>query len=88
MVLNPSQIVPEAKNITGVQMMPSPAQQIDLIRKALPNATKIGVLYDPNHLTKFVRQAVDAARPLGLELVTREVHVPPRGSGRPAAVEG
>ena len=76
MVLNPSRIVPEAKNITGVQMMPSPAQQIDLIRKALPNAAKLGVLYDPNNLTKFVRQAADVARPLGLELVTREVHAP------------
>ena len=76
MILNPSKIVTEAKNITGVQMTPSPAQQIDLIRKALPNVSKIGVLYDPNNLTKFVRQAADAARPLGLELVTREVRAP------------
>jgi putative ABC transport system substrate-binding protein len=38
--------------------------------------SKIGVLYDPNNLTKFVRQAADAARPLGLELVTREVRAP------------
>ena len=76
MVLNPSRIVPEAKNITGVLMTPSPAQQIDLIRKALPNVSKIGVLYDPNNLTKFIRQAADAARPLGLELVIREVRTP------------
>ena len=76
MVLNPSKIVPEAKNVTGVQMTPSPVQQVDLIRKALPNVSKVGVLYDPNNLSKFVRQAADAARPLGLELVTREIRAP------------
>ena len=76
MILNPSKIVPEAKNVTGVQMTPSPVQQVDLIRKALPNVSKLGVLYDPNNLSKFVRQAADAARPLGLELVTREVRAP------------
>jgi len=76
MVLNPSKIVPEAKNVTGVQMTPSPVQQVDLIRKALPNVSKVGILYDPNNLSKFVRQAADAARPLGLELVTREVRAP------------
>ena len=76
MILNPSKIVPEAKNVTGVQMTPSPVQQVDLIRKALPNVSKVGVLYDPNNLSKFVRQAADAARPLGLELVTREVRAP------------
>ena len=81
MVLNPSKIILEAKNSTGVLMTPSPAQQLDLIRKALPNVSKLGVLYDPNNSTKFVRQAVDAARPLGLELVTREVRTPREAPG-------
>jgi putative ABC transport system substrate-binding protein len=76
MVLNPTKIVQEAKNITGVLMTPSPVQQIDLIRKALPSVAKIGVLYDPVNLAKYVRQAADAARPLGLELVAREVRAP------------
>jgi putative ABC transport system substrate-binding protein len=76
MVLNPSQIAPEAKNITGVGMKPPLSQQLDLIRKALPSATKIGVLYDPTRLAPFVKRAIEASRPLGLELVTREVRSP------------
>jgi putative ABC transport system substrate-binding protein len=76
MVLNPTKLVLEAKNVTGILMLPSPVQQIDLIRKALPSVAKIGVLYDPVNLAKYVRQAADAARPLGLELVAREVRAP------------
>lgn len=81
MVLNPTKIIPEAKNSTGVLMTPSPVQQLDLIRKALPNVSKLGVLYDPNNSTKFIRQAIDAARPLGLELVIREVRAPREAPG-------
>ena len=81
MVLNPTKIMSEAKNSTGVLMTPSPVQQLDLIRKALPNVSKLGVLHDPNNSTKFIRQAVDAARPLGLELVIREVHAPREAPG-------
>jgi len=76
MVLDPSQIVPEASNITGVMMKPPLSQQLDLIRRALPNATKIGVLYDPTRLASFVKRAIEATNPLGLELVVREVRSP------------
>lgn len=73
MVLNPSAVVHNGTNITGVSMTISPEKQLAAIRRVLPSAKRIGLLYDPNKSASFVKRARGAARELGIDLLAKEV---------------
>ncbi len=73
MVANPPPQPMEAKNITGVSMNLAPAKELALLRQALPEARRIGLLYNPRRTGPLVEQLRGNARTLGFELLTREV---------------
>lgn len=73
MVLNPSAVVHNGNNITGVSMTISPEKQLAAIRRVLPSAKRIGLLYDPNKSASFVKRARGAAREFGIDLLAKEV---------------
>jgi putative ABC transport system substrate-binding protein len=74
MVLNPQSLVKESGNITGVSMNIAPERQLFQLRQVLPNARKIGILFDPVKSAVFVGKSRKAATQMNIELVTREVH--------------
>lgn len=76
MVLNPSAVLDEARNVTGVGMTIAPEKQLALVHTVLPGARRIGIIYDPRKSASFVRRAQVAARDLRVELHVREVSHP------------
>ncbi len=76
MVLNPESIVHGNKNISGVSMSISPANQLSIFLKVLPDLKTIGLLYDPDRTGHFVKKAQDAAGKIGIQLIAKETHSP------------
>jgi putative ABC transport system substrate-binding protein len=76
MVLNPQKLVQENSNITGVSIIIEPDKQLATLRQALPHASKIGLLYDPDKSGTFVRKAHNAAAALNFELLAKKVQSP------------
>jgi putative ABC transport system substrate-binding protein len=59
---------PKAPNATGVVSGFKPKQELTLLRKILPSARRVGVLFSPAENGERIIEATDAARELGLEL--------------------
>jgi putative ABC transport system substrate-binding protein len=62
-------------NRHGIEMMLSPRQHLETIRRVFPPARRIGLVFDPAQTGGYVREASSAADP-GLMLVTREITRP------------
>jgi len=75
MVLNP-QLQHPGGHITGVSMAIPPEKQLGTFREALPDARRIGLLYDPNKSDAFVRRAHEAAEKAGMALIAKGVPDP------------
>jgi putative tryptophan/tyrosine transport system substrate-binding protein len=73
MVLNPESVRKDAPNITGVSMNIPQEKQLDIILKALPGATRIGLLYDPEQTGYFVARNQKAAAAAGVQILARVV---------------
>jgi len=76
MVLNPSMVLDEVRNVTGVGMTIAPEKQLALFHRVLPGTRRVGLLYDPKKSGLFVKRAQSAARDLQLDLLSREVSHP------------
>ncbi len=76
MVLNPEAYLSGERNITGVSLGVPPAKQLPWIRKVLPAARRVGVLYNPLKTGRLVEEARVASRTLNLELITEEIGNP------------
>jgi putative tryptophan/tyrosine transport system substrate-binding protein len=76
MVLAPESLVHMGKNITGVSMTVSPEKQLAALRKVLPGARRVGLLYDPRKSGLFVKRAHGAAREARIDLLAKEVSHP------------
>lgn len=74
MVLNPGPIAYENKNISGISMSISPANQLSIFLKILPGMKNISLLYDPDRTGHFVKKAQDAADKMGIQLIAKEAH--------------
>ena len=74
MVINPHAIGLEGKSVTGVEVFVSVESQLDQIRAVLPNATRVGVVYDPQSSGYIVDLAKEAAKKRGLTIVGHAVH--------------
>jgi putative tryptophan/tyrosine transport system substrate-binding protein len=61
-------------NLTGVDLLVKPEQYLALFKKI--KVRRVGVVYDPARTERYLQTARSAAKQLGLELVTREVHDP------------
>ncbi len=62
--------------VSGVIMQVKPDDQFLRIKKMLPSAVKIGVIYNPAHTKKIVKQAGRSAKKNGLTLVPVIVEKP------------
>src|SRR5262249_42599585 len=72
MVLDPLPLGPTSKATGGTIEGPVEVQ-LDLIRQLVPQARRVGILYDPLVSGEAVRKASAAARPLGLVIVPQPV---------------
>lgn len=75
LVLSP-ELVRDRPNATAVTLEFPIEQQLDWVRRMLPDRTIVGVLFNPKENGERVASARTAAAKLGLELVTREVPTP------------
>lgn len=76
MVLNPSALVHEEKNVTGVSMTISPEKQLSAIHRVLPLARRIGLLYDPKKSATFVKRAQNVSKEFKIVILAKEVNNP------------
>ncbi len=74
MILNPQSVTSYNKNITGVSLYISPEKQLSFLRKVLPEAKNIGLLYDPARTGDFVEKAKRAATATSIKLFAKEIH--------------
>lgn len=76
MVLNTPSAAIAGDNTTGINLNISPERQLSVLRQVLPQARKIGLLYDPGKSSPFVAKAHAAVAQKGGELVARPVSSP------------
>jgi putative ABC transport system substrate-binding protein len=74
MVLNPRSLIQDSENITGISMYVQPGRQLSTLQQILPQARKIGLLFDPDKSGFFVKSAQTAAAATNIELLTKAVH--------------
>ncbi|MFH0727361.1 MAG: ABC transporter substrate-binding protein [Pseudomonadota bacterium] len=81
MVLNPEPLRKAASHITGVSINIPQEKQLDIILKALPGTTRIGLLYNPEETGSFVARSQKAAAAAGIRILAHAVktarEVPP-----------
>jgi putative ABC transport system substrate-binding protein len=73
MVPNPQPLLSDKENVYGVSMNIAPELYFNELKKILPGANRIAVLYNPAKTGHYVDKAAAAALPLGITLITREV---------------
>ena len=73
-------------NIGGVGVVAAPERYLNLF-KAI-GKTRVGVLYDPKRSDGYLKRAQQAARRLGIDLVTREVGNPKESVSRLEQLKG
>lgn len=76
MVLDAGREFSARAGITGISMVVKPEKQLEIIRKALPDAAGIGLIYDPEQTGAMVRQIKAATAGQEITLVAREVYRP------------
>ncbi|MDD2335388.1 MAG: ABC transporter substrate-binding protein [Geobacteraceae bacterium] len=76
MVLNPSAMVHEERNVTGVSMAISPEKQLAAIHRVLPLARRVGLLYDPKKSASFVKRALNVSKEFKIDLLAKDVNNP------------
>jgi putative tryptophan/tyrosine transport system substrate-binding protein len=73
MVLNPSPLVGNEDNITGISMNVAPEKQLTFLHKVLPDLKKIGIVYNPGKSGAFLEKARAAAQKTDIRLVSIKV---------------
>ncbi|MGA1790432.1 MAG: ABC transporter substrate-binding protein [bacterium] len=74
MVLDPASVLSGKKNITGISMNIPSEIQLRIFQKTLPDAKRIGLIFDLVNTGLFVKGAREAAKTIGVQLITKEVH--------------
>ena len=72
-VVDPITVVGERKRLGGSTLKVPPVAQFEALLEIAPQVKKIGVVYDPSKTAELVKEAVEDAASLGLELVSRRV---------------
>jgi len=80
MVGDPSQYIGDL-GAAGVELLPSDRQVLGALRKVLPRAKEVTIVYDPGRSSEEVKRFVDAGRVLGISISTLEF------SGAPASFD-
>lgn len=61
MVLNPEDVVPAAAGACGISLNIPVERQLRIIAQGLPDAARLGILYDPAHNAQFLREILDVS---------------------------
>jgi putative ABC transport system substrate-binding protein len=77
MVLYPQHAGVLGPDVTGITLEVDPDEQFRLLRRLLPHARTVGVLYDPDQTGAVVEQARRAAERVGFRLESQPVSGPP-----------
>jgi putative ABC transport system substrate-binding protein len=77
MVLHPGQAGFLGSGLTGISLDVSPDEQFRLLRRLLPKARTVGVLYDPDETGLVVAEGQRSAERMGFRFDTEEVSGPP-----------
>lgn len=72
MVLNPQAEGISGSNLTGVHLEPSPQASLAALKRILPNAKRIGVIYNQANSAAYIASAQKAAEGMGLELLASQ----------------
>ncbi len=73
LVSNPYQYDLNSSNISGVSLDVSPEDQFAYLRKILPQASTLGVIYNSERNSNMLLEAEEAGKKFGFELVKRAV---------------
>lgn len=73
MAIHPEDNLLKTEYMTGVHLEPAPAEQLQAFARVLPDAVKIGLLYDPKRTGRQVKAIIAAANELGLSIIARPV---------------
>jgi len=73
MVLNPLSVLDHDTNITGVSINIPQEKQLSIFLKAIPQVRRIGLVYNPNQVGNFVKEAHIAAEKFGVTLISKQV---------------
>jgi len=74
MVASPPASLKKANNVAGINIETPPGPFFEILKKMMPNASRVGIVYNPAYAAGYVSQAQKAASRYGLELVTRTVN--------------
>jgi putative ABC transport system substrate-binding protein len=73
MVASPPTALKVEPNVAGIDIETPPGPFLDAIKKMLPNATRVGIVYNPAYAAGYVAQVQKIASRYGIELVTRTI---------------
>ncbi len=73
LVANPFQFNLSGKGVAGVSLDVSPQDQFDYLKKLMPQARTVGVIYNPVRNKMIIEEASQVASSRGLKLVTKPV---------------
>lgn len=76
MVPNAGAWVDARPNRFGIEMALAPRANLEILRRAFPQARRVGLVFDPAETGGYVREAREAAAALGMELLAREIARP------------
>ena len=88
MVLHPDYALAGEKNITGIRMTIAPERQLSMMRKVLPRAKKIGLVYSSKNSDRLVERASRAASRSGVELTALRAKRPEEFPGLLRTMKG
>ncbi len=72
-VLNPQRILGSADNLCGIPLNIPIQEQLKIIAAGIPNAKRIGLLYDPAHNEEFFKNAANFASMRGMKILPLKV---------------
>jgi putative ABC transport system substrate-binding protein len=75
MILKDS-VIKQKNNQTGILLQFSAETQLHWLKKFLPEAKRVGILYDPDLNSAWVKEAERAAQKTGIEVITFKVSTP------------
>ena len=73
MAMHPEDNLLKTESMTGVYLEPAPGEQLQAFARVLPDAVKIGLIYDPKRTSRLVERIKEAADGLGISVLARPV---------------
>lgn len=88
-VLTPEAVIGKDRpDITGVNMNTPPVEQFKALLRILPDARRIGVIYDQAKTQRLINEGLEDTRSLGLNLITYGITAKPEAINAVAKMKG